>query len=906
MKYFSQVRFVVLVVLVALLNPALAPAQGQSPTSPRPRPGTGAGPGDLTDETRAGDRTDSTSSRFRGGSRFDRPNAPPAREARPPRRQPAQPDAPAQDRSNTVRTITGSSPGANATSSGLVRGSQSTLDAPPSGAGAPTGSKGGDFDAIMQRQVEYPPLPEGGEVIMEITGPMTVSQFMEDIRIATLWNILISEEVQSRQLDFLVTEATPQQAMEILKFHDLYYEYDPETKYLYVMSIEEWQERQFGELSQHSFALKHVDGVYVQQIVQPLLSSRGRLVTDPRTRRIHVWDTADNIELMKEAVEDADVPMEKRQFKVAFGEFADVAAALTSLLSPNGSLLPDVRTSTILVWDQPDVLQRIGEALEAIDIPVASETYYLTHVLAEDVIDHLEVMISERGIIQVDPRYNAVIVTDVPERLDRVSDVLATMDQKLETRTWVVDYADLDFVAEQIENRIPVEMGEIIVQEEVHQISVTGISSRLDEIGALIDVWDVQRKQVHIEAFIVEVGSDVEREFNINWSYFGSSNERPIFFDAGDGFTPEGGNLNVGQLPYSVPLYGALELDGAGGITRPILTNIEGDNVISSIEGNNLAVTLEYLDQRNKATVLSSPRVAVQDGEEATFENKTEVPFVSATTFFNNSTLNNFANTNNTNRVEFIDVGTILRVLPRITTKDNILLDISAEDSTFVEVRILANDQQSTVPQKTVRKAETQLRIQSGDTVVLGGLRRDRAAKAETRTPILGDLPGIGRLFRYPNRQSQKNTLLIFITPTIVDEFTDPQARILADAEESIAGAHRHNQKSLWGRIADTVSQRDNEISIAIGQHGDLHAEGERANLQDLAELFAEAPANVLAVLRHHPRAPEATVTSVTELALETGRKLEVDNDLVPLIPRYREPVPDDGAGAPPLTGQSH
>ncbi|MCF6284756.1 MAG: hypothetical protein L3K26_06170, partial [Candidatus Hydrogenedentes bacterium] len=878
----------------------------QSPTSPRPRPGIP----NRNDNTNTGgfaqDNRNQGTSRFGGsGGRFGTDTKQPARVKQPAIRRDTQDDGRRATSTRAPRTTTGTPPGTTASPNGMVTGNNTALTPSNQGlpdTGQPTGIRqlAGNFDAILQREVEYPPLPAGGEVLMDLKGPMSVSEFMEDIQVATLWNVLISELVKTRSLDFLITEATPQQAMEILKFHDIYYEFDPKTAYLYVMSIEEWQEREFGDLEQHTFALEHTDGAQVQSIIQSLLSSQGKVISDPRTRHIYVWDTADNIALMEAAVDKADVPMNKHEFKVAFADFADVQAALSSMLSPNGSLLPDSRTGTLIVWDQPNILDRMGDALEVIDVPVASKTFYITHVLADDMIDYLEVMISERGIIQIDPRYNAVIVTDLPERLERVAEVLAVLDQELDTRTWVVDYADLDFLAEQIESKIPAEMGDIVVHEEVHQITVTGTPSRLDEIDALIKVWDIQRKQVQIEAFIVEVGSDVEREFNIHWSYFGSSDGRPIFADGGTGFNPDSGNLNVGQLPYSIPLYGALELDGAGQITRPIVTNTDGDNVISRIAGNNLAVTLEYLDKKNKATVLSSPRVAVQDGEEATFENATQVPFVSSTTFFNNSSINNFSNTNNTNRVEFIDVGTILRVLPRITTKNNILLDISAEDSTFIEVRVLASDQQSTVPQKTVRRAETQLRIQSGDTVVLGGLRRDRTGQTESRTPFLGDLPGIGRLFRYPNRKSEKNTLLIFITPTIVDEFTDPQATILAAAEETIAGDHRHNQKKLWGRIADTVSKRKNEISIAVGQGGDVHVEGERAALSDLAELFEEAPANVHVVLRHHPRSPEATITNIVELALEADRKIEFDKDLVPLIPHYRDPVATD-AKAPAL-----
>jgi len=902
MTTFLRYATVTAALIAALAGAEWVYAQGQSPTSPRPRPGIPNLPPDGALETTGQDAPDGAAPRPGGvGGRSGTPEAEGAEGAGDARR-PATSGTPESPRTRGVRTLTGGGPDGPAASAGLITGGGTGGNRGPGGMG-PDGAELGQhlqgaaepakFEAIFQRKVDYPPLPEGGEMMMELTGPMTVSEFMEDIRIATLWNILISESVQGRPLDFLVTEATPQQAMEILKFHDLYYEYDPDTKYLYVMSVAEWQEREFGDLEQHTFALEHIDGEYLYAMIRALLSSRGSAIPDVRTRHIHVWDTADNIALMKAAAEKADVPLRKREFRVAYADFADIQAALASMLSGNGSLLPDSRTSTILVWDQADVLARMEDALATIDVPVAARTFYVSHVHVDDLIDYLEVMISERGIIQIDPRYNAVIVTDLPGRLDRIEETLAVLDRELETRTWVIDYADLDFVADQIAARIPAEMGEIVVQREVHQITVTGIPSRLDEIDTLIRVWDVQRRQVQIEAFIVEVGSDVEREFNINWSYFGSSDGRPIFIDGGEGFTPDRGNLNVGQLPYSVPLYGPLQLDAAGRLVRPPVTNIEGENVISRIGGNNLAVTLEYLDRKNKATVLSSPRVAVQDGEEATFENKTEVPFVSATTFFNTGAANNFGTINNTNRVEFIDVGTILRVLPRITTKNNILLDISAEDSNFVEVRILANDLQSTVPQKTVRKAVTQLRIQSGDTVVLGGLRRDRAGQTENRTPLLGDLPGIGRIFRYPNRQSMKNTLLIFITPTIVDEFTDPQARMLAAAEESIAGDHRHNQKSLWGRIANAASRRQNEIAIAVGQHGDIHAEGERADLAGLAELFAEAPANVKAVLRRHPRAPEATITGILELALESDRKLEFDEDLVPLVPRYRDPAAD-------------
>ena len=109
----------------------------------------------------------------------------------------------------------------------------------------------------------------------------------------------------------------------------------------------------------------------------------------------------------------------------------------------------------------------------------------------------------------------------------------------------------------------------------------------------------------------------------------------------------------------------------------------------------------------------------MKQGEEATFENTTQVPFATSTTTFGN--VNNTVNSNT--QIDFIDVGTILRVTPRITSFDTISMTIDAEDSTFVEVEIFANGEINTLPQKTQNRAQTQVSVVDRETIVLGGLR---------------------------------------------------------------------------------------------------------------------------------------------------------------------------------------
>ncbi|NLF56794.1 MAG: hypothetical protein GX580_04060, partial [Candidatus Hydrogenedens sp.] len=730
------------------------------------------------------------------------------------------------------------------------------------------GGAGGAFEPFLNRDVEYGEVPDEGEPIT-LEGPMPLGEFLAAINLATNWNIIIAPEIQDVNLRFWISETAPKAALEILRFYKIYYEWDTELKCLRVMSEEDHLKREFGRSKPQEFRVKDVDITFAESMITSLLSSTGRAITDQRSGIIYVWDTEDNIREMTRIMAEVDVPLKSAEFKVQHADVPDIESVLTNLMTPSGTLLSDVRTGQLFVWDAPAVLEQMRLAVERLDQPVQSKTFELKYVNAADITDSIEGLLTERGSIQVDPRFNTLIVTDLPARVEKIAESIAVLDRELETRTWVVKYADIDFVADQIETYIPGDMGSIVVNDLVHQITVTGLPTRLDEIDKLIKVWDIKRRQVLIEAFIVEVSDEVERAFNVNWSYFGSASGSPISVQGGQGFKPSlaakgsGETMQVGQLPYAIPSYGALQLDGEGNITRPLLTDVLGNQLIDRYAGNKLALALDYLDKQNKATILSSPRVTVQDGEEAMFENATRVPYVSASTYYGgyggysgggvNDNYNRYSGVNNTNRVEFIDVGTILTVYPVITEDENILLDISAEDSTFIDKEITVNDQKSSVPEKTARRADTQVRVNSGDTVVLGGLRRDKSRHASTKTPFLGDLPLVGGLFRNPSRSSQNNSLLIFITTTIVDDKTSPEAEQLAQAEAEVAGASRYNKKDFWGRLQHRVSGGAGEINVSIGQSGTIYSATKKMTVEQMRETFEKATAGVTVVLRRHP-----------------------------------------------------
>jgi len=411
---------------------------------------------------------------------------------------------------------------------------------------------------------------------------------------------------------------------------------------------------------------------------------------------------------------------------------------------------------------------------------------------------------------------------------------------------------------------VPESMGAIFINEKNHQITITATPQRLNLVDERINGWDKMRKQVQIEAYLVTAARNVLRDIGISWIYSTTANGDPINVDVGD--VVPGAEVD--------PITGLLDLGAKIGSQR-----------ISYIT-HDFAAVVDTLDASSDATILAHPRITVQDGEEANFENVTQVPFASSTTRFNNTGVGN--NNTTSTQIEFIDVGTILKVTPRIASDDNILLDISAEDSSFETVVILTDGIPSTLPQKTQNKAVTQVMVKNKETLVLGGLRTTNFRESEDRVPLLAGLPVIGRIFRSTKKDHADRELLIFLTPTIVDTTTQPEAVKLAEFDDEIAEIMRSDAKTTLGRILDKMNNGRRDIPISIGQTGGLLAEGDIVTLPELKTLLQDLkhPHSKKIILREHPAAPPNLSMEITEIAMDRGIKMKFDTVRVPIVPR--------------------
>jgi general secretion pathway protein D len=267
------------------------------------------------------------------------------------------------------------------------------------------------------------------------------------------------------------------------------------------------------------------------------------------------------------------------------------------------------------------------------------------------------------------------------------------------------------------------------------------------QLRAVIDKLDVRRAQVFIESLIVEVTGDQAAEFGIQWQV-GSGNAAAGSSAGAVGGTNFGG---TGQNILSIAANPATA--GAGlnvGVAKGQIT-LAGVGTIT-----NLTFLARALEKTTKANILSTPNLLTLDNEEARIIVGQNVPFITGQfTTPSSATVNPFQT------IERRDVGLTLRVRPQISEGGTIKMVIYQEVSSVV-------DTSTAGPITNMRAIETNVLVDDGSIVVLGGLVQDSVTTGIEKVPVLGDIPLLGHLFRYETRKQQKTNLMVFLRPYVV------------------------------------------------------------------------------------------------------------------------------------------
>src|SRR6185369_10886743 len=189
------------------------------------------------------------------------------------------------------------------------------------------------------------------------------------------------------------------------------------------------------------------------------------------------------------------------------------------------------------------------------------------------------------------------------------------------------------------------------------------------------------------------------------------------------------------------------------------------DKTVTLPDGTQLPANyalLQALDATNDIEVLSAPTMLTLDNQEAEILVGQNIPFVTGRTADITNIENVFT------QVERKDVGIKLRVRPQVAEGDLVVLDVYQEVSALVRQDLNAQEVVQVGPTTTIRSASTVVSVGDGRTVVIGGLISNRGEAGESKVPVLGDIPLIGRLFRYEAKRKDKVNLIIFLTPHII------------------------------------------------------------------------------------------------------------------------------------------
>ena len=380
----------------------------------------------------------------------------------------------------------------------------------------------------------------------------------------------------------------------------------------------------------------------------------------------------------------------------------------------------------------------------------------------------LDIVLATKGL---DMRENGgvIIVAPAEEIAAREKADLESRQQILELEPLVSEYIQVNYakasdLAELLtgpdtENSLLSERGSVGIDDRTNTLLVQDVASGIAEIRRLVSTLDIPVRQVLIEARIVIVRDDFSRDLGIRWGVTQVSEPgNGLLAMTGSGTGASGminsgiDNINTTGQPFPIELP---PLPERYMVNLPV-ANPAGKLALALLNDDFLVdLELSALQAEGRGEVVSSPRVITANQKEASIRQGVEIPYQEASSSGATTT-------------QFKEAVLSLTVTPQITPDDRIILDlVVTKDSVGAQV---SNDQGGSIPSIDTRAIQTQVLVDNGQTVVLGGIYETEESEDISKVPFLGDIPGLGALFRSTRKVSNKSELLIFVTPKILKE----------------------------------------------------------------------------------------------------------------------------------------
>ena len=488
-----------------------------------------------------------------------------------------------------------------------------------------------------------------------------------------------------------------------------------------------------------------------------------------------------------------------RVFILKYESASQLVNIVRPMIAPNNVVVAYPSSNALVVTDYASSVRRIEKLIDSIDQPNADAPLVIPvkHASAVDLANIINKLMPEaatpaagsddnqRFVLVADSRTNGLLLrSDNPGRIARVRDLVDKLDGEASTpgNIHVVTLKNTDATKlaqtlrsvmsgdtsaasattttqgnmQQAASSAPSGGGMIQADVSSNSLIVTASEPVYNNIRSVIEKLDVRRPQIFVEALIVEVTADKASEFGVQWQNLTGVNKSGTNIIGGTNYgttgniigasgniTSVGQGLNVGIVNGTTTIPGA----GVNGAALAVL---------------NLGMLAHALETDTNANILSAPNLMTLDNEEAKIVVGQNVPFVTGS----------YAQTGSATTatpfqtIERKDVGLTLKIKPQIMQGGTVKLQIYQEISSVV-----ASSASSTAGVTTNKRSfESNIMVDDNQIVVLGGLISDSVNDVASKTPLLGDIPILGNLFRYETRQHTKTNLMVFIRPYVMYE----------------------------------------------------------------------------------------------------------------------------------------
>jgi len=535
---------------------------------------------------------------------------------------------------------------------------------------------------------------------------------------------------------------------------------------------------------------------------------------------------------------------------------------LQPLVSRDGHISSFGPGNMLMIVDSATNIEKILTIIESIDKPGTEEPelVLLKHANAEDVVKIIgedmtlssktqpagyrplkpgepatTVSVEEAKVsVFADTRLNAVILIADKQEKESLKRMIALLDIPLPEATskinvYFLEYADATELSKVLEGMLtgissqtktglsaqqaqsaksPFEPGgKVIISPDKSTNSLVIVASPADfrNLVQVVKQLDRKRKQVYVEAMIVEASIDRLQEIGSKWRIIAEKDGEPVFVS---GF----GQIDTSAVQGIITGLTGFTTGGMGNfLDIPVTTtDAAGNYTTTTLTVPGFAALFNLNEFRGAINVLSTPQILTSDNKEAEIVVGENVPFISQKESDPARAQSVFTS------IERKDVGITLRLTPQIAEGDYVKLDIYQE--------ISALKQESTVviltvgPTTTKRSTKTSVVVKDNQTVVIGGLMQEREEENINKIPLLGDIPLLGWLFKNKSVDKTKTNLLVFITPHIVKE-AEQLSTLTGSKQTDFARAENmYAQGELLVQFKDdTDEKRITEILSAEG-----------------------------------------------------------------------------------------